>query len=68
MEVVKAGSSGDGWKWMDMRNVWEIELMGFRSRDRGKETSRCLSDLGSWLEGGAHVEMKGQLDNLPKIT
>lgn len=31
---MKAGSSGNEWKWMDMRNVWEIELMGFRSRDR----------------------------------
>lgn len=44
----------------------KLGLIGFRSGDRGKETSRCLADLGSSVEGGAHVEMKGQLDGCPR--
>lgn len=68
MEVVRAGSSRDREKWVARKHIWDVGWMGFRSGDRGKETLRCLADLGSWMEGGACVEMKGQLDDLPKIT
>lgn len=65
MEVVKGVTAVTGRSGWERGMFGRVGLIGFRSGDRDKETSRCLADLGSWVEGGARVEMKGQLDDRP---
>ena len=54
---------------MDLRNVWEVGLIGLRSEDRGTGASRLLCRFGQLAGGwGRVLRWRGQPDDLPRVT
>lgn len=52
MEIVKAGVSGDRWKWMDVRNVWEVGLLGLDLETEARKLEDALQSLAAgWRVG-----------------